>query len=141
MWRGREKYVLRQALRSIVPDEVFNAPKVPMRMKHDAAFASALDGLAARILSKDRVERRGFMKFAAVERLRRRRPGRPYSSEGAMRLWTALLTEIWAHQFLDLRGADPRSPDELWPEGLVRRPAMQVDERGGRIGDSQPAST
>jgi hypothetical protein len=24
-----------------------------------------------------------------------------------MRLWTALLTEIWAHQFLDLRGAKP----------------------------------
>ena len=122
MWRGKEKYVLRQALRSIVPDEVFNAPKVPMRMKHDVAFASALDGLAARILSKDRVERRGFMKFAAVERLRRRRAGRPYSSEGAMRLWTALLTEIWAHQFLDLPRCRSGKPRRVVARGLDQAP-------------------
>ena len=105
--RGKEKYVLRQALKAIIPAEVLNVPKFPMRMKYDQDFSDTLDALAERILAKDRVEARGLMEFAAIERLRRRKPGRPYSSEGAMRLWTALLTEIWAHQFLDLRGAKP----------------------------------
>lgn len=127
---GKEKYVLRQAMRPLVPDEVVNAPKFPMRMKHDVAFSDALDTLADRILSQDRVEARGFMQFAAVERLRQRPLGRPYSLEGAMRLWTALLTEIWAHQFLDLRGAVPASPDDLTSEAWA---ATQPPEPISRI--------
>jgi asparagine synthase (glutamine-hydrolysing) len=111
--RGKEKYVLRQAMRSIVPREVLNAPKFPMKMQHDLAFSDALDDLADRILSREGVERRGFMDFAVVKGMRRRGPGRPYGSEGAMRLWTALLTEIWAHQFLDRRGASPARVEEL----------------------------
>jgi uncharacterized protein (DUF2384 family) len=84
-----------------------------MKMKHDQVFSDALDTLADSILSREQIERRGFMDFATIERLRRRRPERPYSSEGAMRLWTALLTEIWAHQFLDLRGARPADLEGL----------------------------
>jgi asparagine synthase (glutamine-hydrolysing) len=142
IWRGKEKYVLRQAIRSIVPDEVLNAPKFPMRMRCDEAFSSTLDTLADRVLSKDRVERRGFMDFAAVQRLRRRRPRRPYSPEGAMRLWTALLTEIWAHQFVDLRGAGPAiHDDDVWTEDRIGRRGLRVDERGHRFRQRQPAST
>jgi asparagine synthase (glutamine-hydrolysing) len=111
--RGRDKYVLRQALKAIIPPEVLNAPKFPMRMKYDREFSETLDYLADRILSKDRVEARGLMEFAEVCGLRRRKPGRPYSPEGAMRLWTALLTEVWACEFLDLRGARPAAPHEL----------------------------
>jgi asparagine synthase (glutamine-hydrolysing) len=111
--RGKEKYVLRQALKAIIPPEVLNAPKFPMRMRYDRQFSDTLDSLADRILSKERLEARGFMAPAAVEELRRRRPGRPYSPEGAMRLWTAVLTEIWACEFLDLRGARPAAAREL----------------------------
>ena len=111
--RGREKYILRQALQSIVPPEVLNAPKFPMKMKHDRTFSDMLDVLADGVLSRDRVMRRRLMDFAAVQRLRRRPRGRPYSSEGAMRLWTALLTEIWAYEFLELRGARPAELEEL----------------------------
>lgn len=111
--RGREKYVLRQSMRSIVPPEVLRAPKIPMKMKHDLAFSEVLDALADRLLSRERVERRGLFDFGTVKQLRRRRPGLPYNSEGAMRLWTALLTEIWAHQFLDLRGERPARLEEL----------------------------
>ena len=111
--RGREKYILRQALQSIVPPEVLNAPKFPMKMKHDRAFSDMLDAVADGVLSRERVARRGLMDFAVVQRLRRRPRGRPYSSEGAMRLWTMLLTEIWACEFLDLRGARPAALEEL----------------------------
>jgi asparagine synthase (glutamine-hydrolysing) len=139
--RGKEKYVLRQALRSIVPAEVLNVPKFPMKMRHDRVFSDALDALADRILSRERVERRGFMDFGTVEGLRRRRPGRPYSSEGAMRLWTALLTEIWAHQFLDLRGARPASMEELSAGGSIPVAPLQSGSEAAALQDSQPAST
>lgn len=104
---GKEKYVLRRALRQLVPPEVINIPKFPMRMKHDAAFSEALDDVADRVLTRERVARRGLMAYAEIRRLRERGPGHSYSSEGAMRLWTALLTEIWAETFLDLRGERP----------------------------------
>ena len=64
--RGKEKYVLRQAIRSIVPAEVLNVPKFPMKMRHDRVFSDALDTLADRILSRERVERRGFMDLGTV---------------------------------------------------------------------------
>ena len=139
--RGQEKYVLRQAIRSIVPAQVLSAPKFPMRMQHDRAFSDALDSLADRILSRERVEQRGFMDFAAVDGLRRRRPGRPYSSEGAMRLWTALLTEIWAHQFIDLRGARPASIEELSAGEWIPVAPLRPEGDAAAFQDSQPAST
>jgi hypothetical protein len=42
---------------------------------------------------------------------------------------------------IDMLGDALPANATVWPEGLVRRPAMQVDERRRRIGDSQPGST
>ena len=100
----REKYILRAALRSLVPPEVLNIPKFPMRMKYDAAFADMLDRLAGHWLAPDRVRHRGFFDPAALARLCKRPAGKPYSAEWGMRIWTAVATEIWAEQFLDRRG-------------------------------------
>lgn len=105
--RGREKYILRQAMRSLVPEKVLNVPKFPMRMQHGPAFAEALDKLADTWLSRERIERRGFFDFTAITKLRRKTPSASYSFEGAMRIWTAAATEIWAELFLDRRGAPP----------------------------------
>lgn len=102
--RGKEKYVLRQALRSLVPDEVLNRPKFPMRMKYDQEFADKLDAMAQHYLSRERVEARGFFDWQDLQRLYRRPAGGGYSAEGAMRLWTVLATEIWAEHFVDRRG-------------------------------------
>ena len=101
----QEKYIMRRALATLVPPELVNVPKFPMKMRHDLAFADAQDSLADRVLSRERVERRGFFEFGEIQKLRRRDRGRAYSSEGGMRLWTALLTEVWAEIFLDGRGA------------------------------------
>jgi asparagine synthase (glutamine-hydrolysing) len=101
--RGKEKFVLRRALRSIVPPEVLNVPKFPMRMSHEGAFQDVLRGMAATVLAKERVERRGFFDPAEIKRLVEARGG----FEGTMRLWTALLSELWAELFLDGRGRSP----------------------------------
>jgi asparagine synthase (glutamine-hydrolysing) len=102
---GREKYILRRALRSVVPPDLLDIPKFPMRMKYDASFAEALDELGNRYLSPDRVKARGLFEPESAQRLRNYRRGTRYHAEGAMRLWTAVATEIWAEQFLDRRGA------------------------------------
>ena len=105
--RGKEKYILRQALRSLVPDEVLNRPKFPMRMRYNAQFFDRLDTMAHRYLSRDRVEARGWFDWQELRQMFRQGVGDTYSDEGAMRLWTALSTEIWAEQFLDGGGALP----------------------------------
>lgn len=111
--RGKEKHVLRQALRSLVPPEVLRIPKFPMKMKHDTAFSDSIDAIADLVLGKESVEQRGFFDFEELRRLRRRKAGEPYSSEGAMRIWTAVLTEVWAQEFLTLRGEKP-VPLDSW---------------------------
>jgi asparagine synthase (glutamine-hydrolysing) len=109
---GRDKYILRRALKSIVPDELLNVPKSLQRMKYDVDFSNTLDEISDRLLSRENVIRRGFFDYSDIERLRKRKTDKPYSGEGAMRLWTALLTETWAQEFLDKRGAGPRSSPE-----------------------------
>ena len=107
--RGKEKYILRSALRAVVPPELLDLPKFPMRMNYDESFADALDALCAEHLSKEKVEGRGFFRFEELQRVKSFRRNRRYSAEGGMRLWTAIATEIWAEQFLDSRGARPES--------------------------------
>ena len=105
--RGKEKYILRQALRNLVPAEVLQIPKFPMKMKHDTSFSEVLENLANQILSKESVENRGWFSYAEIRDLIKRDANKSYSSEGAMRIWTALLTEVWAMTFLDGRGQGP----------------------------------
>jgi hypothetical protein len=102
--KGIEKYIFRKALGGIVPEKLLNVPKLPQRMNYDLEFSETLDAVAAKYLTRDRVESRGLFSFSEIQRLRKRRSGTPYSPEGGMRLWTALLTEIWATEFLDISG-------------------------------------
>lgn len=102
--RGKEKYILRRALRALVPDELRNLPKFPMRMRYDEQFASTIDALFDEFLAPDRVRRRGFFRYDELLALRRARRRGRYDAEAAMRIWTAVATEIWAEQFLDRRG-------------------------------------
>jgi len=81
-------------------------------MKQNSDFANALDSLAARYLSSDRVRRRGFFDEQDVSRIRAaaRRGNHP---ENVMRLWTMLVTEIWAEIYLDGRGRHPMGATSL----------------------------
>jgi asparagine synthase (glutamine-hydrolysing) len=105
IYRGKEKHILRQALKHIAPTEVLQIPKFAMRMNYDSAFSEAIDDMADKILNKDTVAARGFFDYKQLVALRRRKPGKSYHSEAAMRIWTAMLTEIWAEQYVDKRGA------------------------------------
>lgn len=103
---GVQKYILRQAMRPLMSNELRKAPKELMRMQQNGEFAAALQQLADRYLAPERVRRRGFFDLAQVEHVRRVCRG-SYHPETAMRLWTLIVTELWAEIYLDARGSCP----------------------------------
>lgn len=117
--RGQQKYILREAMRPLMSDTLRKAPKELMRMQQGREFANTLQLLADEFLSVERVRRRGFFHHGDIERIRRACRRGPHP-ETAMRLWTAVVTEIWAEIYLDNRGRHPqttlapqRTPDWL----------------------------
>ena len=104
---GTQKYVLRRAMRPYMSADLRRAPKELMRMQQNGAFAQTLRRLAEHYLHRDRVRRRGLLDYAQVEHVLRACRG-PYHPETAMRLWTLIVTEIWAEIYLDARGRAPQ---------------------------------
>ena len=105
-----QKYILRRACEGLLSPSILATGKSFNRLKHDTRMAELLDQMADDLLSPSAIDRRGFFDAGYVAKLRRRAPGRPYSQERAYRLWTLLLTELWARRFLDERGAAPAHP-------------------------------
>jgi asparagine synthase (glutamine-hydrolysing) len=110
-WLTREKYILKQACASLLPPGLARRGKSLQRLRHDDVFAEVLDRLADLMLQPHQVRERGLFEPSYIERVRRRPPGRPYPSEQAYRLWSLILTEIWARIFLDARGSKPGERD------------------------------
>ena len=98
---GKQKYILRKAMKSLVPDDLLAIPKYMQTMKHDVVFSDTLDEICETVLSKEAVESRGFFKYEDIRKLQSRPTGKPYSRDAAMRLWTILVSEIWAQELLD----------------------------------------
>jgi asparagine synthase (glutamine-hydrolysing) len=104
--RGTQKYILRRAMQPLISNEMRKAPKELMRMQQNGDFAATLQRLAEHYLFPERVRRRGFFVPDEVNRIRRACRG-SYHPETAMRLWTLIVTEIWAEIYLDRRGRCP----------------------------------
>lgn len=112
---GTQKYILRKAMQPLLGDDLYKAPKELMRMKQNVEFSQALDDLAERYLSNDRVRRRGFFDEHHVKRIRTGAL-RATHPENVMRLWTMLATEIWAELYIDGRGRHPAPLSSLAPQ-------------------------
>jgi asparagine synthase (glutamine-hydrolysing) len=100
----RDKFILRRALIPLLPKEVVKRPKFPQRMDYNLKLTEVLDAMADEILSPQKIAEHGLFDPTEIAMLRRRDPGKAYGSNRAMQLWTAIATELWAHQFLDMRG-------------------------------------
>ena len=105
-----QKYILRRACEGLLSPSILATGKSFNRLKHDTHMSETLDRLGDDLLSSHAIAHRGLFDAGYVGRLRRRPAGRPYSQERAYRLWSLLLTEIWARRFLDERGAAPSQP-------------------------------
>jgi asparagine synthase (glutamine-hydrolysing) len=107
--RGQEKYILRQAMQSLVSPDLLNIPKGISRIRQDTEFAATLQKLSDRYLSAARLQARGWFDPVEVQGISRRLGQQRYHAEAAMRLWTIIVSEIWAQLYLDQRGRRPET--------------------------------
>lgn len=102
-----QKYILRRACEGLISPSILATGKSFNRLKHDTQMSEVLDRMADELLSPAGVNARELFDPEYIARLRRRPAGKPYSQERAYRLWSLLLTEMWARLYLDRRGAPP----------------------------------
>lgn len=101
--RGRmlptTKYILRQAMRGILPAEVLAQPKAGFAAPVDYWLAHDLKELVDDLLSESQVRKRGMFRPAAVRGLvEEHRSGK---RDWSMQLWQLLTLELWMQVFLD----------------------------------------
>jgi asparagine synthase (glutamine-hydrolysing) len=105
------KKVLRDAMRPLLPAELANRPKYAQRVRETRPFCEALASIAGRLLGPEQVRARGFFEPEDVALLLPRRADGTWAPEHAMRIWTLVLTELWARAFVDGDGSRPPSID------------------------------
>ncbi|MFD9900637.1 asparagine synthase (glutamine-hydrolyzing) [Mesorhizobium sp. NPDC059025] len=66
----REKHILKQAAKGLVPEAIIERPKQPYRAPDSQAFAATPPGYLAEALSAEAVAKGGFFNAAAVEKLK-----------------------------------------------------------------------
>jgi asparagine synthase (glutamine-hydrolysing) len=102
--RGRTtKYLLRRAVRGLLPAEVVDRPKQGFAVPIDRWFRRELRALVHDVLLDARTLQRGYFREAVVRRMldEHRRGARGWHAE----LWSLLVLELWHRMFVDRRPA------------------------------------
>lgn len=98
---GTTKYIFKQAMRGILPDEVIDRPKQGFAVPLGHWFRGQLSGFVREHLLSSHSRQRGIFNTAYIERLiALHESGRPLD----LQLWTLLSFEFWCRRFID-RGA------------------------------------
>jgi asparagine synthase (glutamine-hydrolysing) len=96
---GERKYVLKRALRGIVPDCILTRKKEGFSIPMKQWLKRELAGLMEDLLSPERIARRGLFEVDAVTRLiREHKQGR---ENHAHTLFPLMVFERWAQAFID----------------------------------------
>ena len=89
----RSKYLLKRALRGVLPDEILDRPKKGFGIPVAKWFRGPLRELLLDTLHRDRIERDGLLRWTAVERLLRDHlDGR---ADRRKELWTLFVFQRW----------------------------------------------
>ncbi|MBI3475485.1 MAG: asparagine synthase (glutamine-hydrolyzing) [Acidobacteria bacterium] len=98
-WRPVTKYIFREAMRSMLPEEVLRQPKAGFAAPVDYWLANDLRPMVDELLSESQVRRRGLFRPETVRRLvdEHRRGDQDWS----MQIWQLLTLEIWMQLFID----------------------------------------
>ena len=105
---GTTKYLLKQAMRGILPDDIIDRPKHGFAVPLAAWFRGELAGFARDLLFSDSCRRRGVFNLAYIETLLRLHQG---GRDVDLQLWTLLSFELWCRRFLDPSMRSDRVPE------------------------------
>jgi len=96
-----EKYLLKRAMRDLLPAEIWQRHKQPYRAPIRAAFASAdAPAYVTDLFAPDRVEAAGLLSSQGVDRLYRKARMMPLGEMDEMALVGALSVQLWHDQFI-----------------------------------------
>jgi len=98
-WRPVTKHIFREAMRSMLPDEVMRQPKAGFAAPVDYWLAHDLRPMVDDLLSESQVRRRGLFRPEVVQTyIDQHRRG---AEDWSMQIWQLLTLEIWMQLFLD----------------------------------------
>jgi asparagine synthase (glutamine-hydrolysing) len=97
--RPTTKYILRQAMKDVLPREVLSQPKAGFAAPIDYWLAHDLKEMTDDLLSESRIHGRGLFRPEAVRKfVDEHRRG---SHDWSMQIWQFLTLELWMQTFLD----------------------------------------
>ena len=103
--RPQTKYIFREAMKDLLPDEVLRQPKAGFAAPVDYWIAHDLKEMTDDLLSEKRIRERGLFRPETVARyIKEHRQG---GNDWSMQIWQFLTLEIWMQTFVD--GAIERS--------------------------------
>jgi len=115
-WRPVTKYLFREAMRSMLPEEVLRQPKAGFAAPVDYWLAHDLRPMVDDLLWESQVRRRGLFRPEVVRRyVDEHRRG---AEDWSMQIWQLLTLEIWMQLFLD-GGARSFAQQKIGAEQVV----------------------
>jgi asparagine synthase (glutamine-hydrolysing) len=106
------KYILKQAVRGLLPAEIIDRPKKGFSVPLEAWFRNELRELSGDLLLDGRLAQRGYFQPEAVRRMLEEhwRGTREWQNQ----LWSLLMLESWHRMFIDERpSAAPYAPASI----------------------------
>jgi asparagine synthase (glutamine-hydrolysing) len=103
------KYILKQAVRQLVPADIIDRPKKGFGVPLDSWFRKDLREMSGDLLLDGRLQQRGYFKPGAVRRMLEEHWSG--AADWQNHLWTVLMLESWHRMFIDERpAAAPSAP-------------------------------
>ncbi len=93
-----DKYILRKAMQSVVPDTIIKRKKHGFTVPIQKWMAGSLLDYCKKVLSRENIERRGYLNYSFIEPLLNRDLDNIYYRR---QFWSVLTFELWCQIFLD----------------------------------------
>jgi asparagine synthase (glutamine-hydrolysing) len=106
-WRPTTKYLLREAMRDVLPAEILRQPKAGFGAPVDSWLTHDLRAMVDDLLSGSRLRERGLFEPRMVQRMiQEHRSGR---EDWSLQIWQLLTIELWTQVFVDRSHEAPRA--------------------------------
>ena len=107
MKRLQEKYILRQAVRNLLPEPIVRRTKKGLRTPYDQWLREKLPGFAEEMFSETKLHQKGYFNPPAVtDLLKRHRAG---ERDGGIKLLGILAVQLWDELFMRGQFQEPRT--------------------------------